>query len=225
MAFSRRTIVMATAAGAALAAGVNAHAQSSPITACVQQTTGSARIVAPGSACRPQESLVTWSVTGPQGATGAPGAAGPQGATGATGPQGPAGATGATGAQGPAGATGATGAAGAKGATGATGATGPQGPAGVANYNIQHTNANNTGVPLGTGSTGTLNTVCAGGMTAISGGCTSTSPSFQLFASGPLVGGNGRAYGWSCMWSNESPNTIASGDLIIDGYAICASVQ
>jgi hypothetical protein len=63
---------------------------------------------------------VTWSQTGPQGATG------PTGATGATGP------TGATGATGPQGATGATGSQGPTGATGPEGPQGIQGPPGVA---------------------------------------------------------------------------------------------
>src|SRR4051812_41706615 len=61
---------------------------------------GQLRLLAAGDSCRPNETLTTWSVVGPQGP------AGPQGATG---PQGPAGPQGATGAAGPAGATGATG--------------------------------------------------------------------------------------------------------------------
>ncbi|MFN5886612.1 MAG: hypothetical protein ACK438_01450 [Flavobacteriales bacterium] len=66
--------------------------------------------------------VLTGSIMGPAGATGAQG---PQGLTGATGP------AGATGAQGPQGLTGATGPAGATGAQGPAGVTGPQGPQGI----------------------------------------------------------------------------------------------
>ena len=66
--------------------------------------------------------VLTGSIMGPAGATGAQG---PQGLTGATGP------VGATGAQGPQGLTGATGPAGATGAQGPAGVAGPQGPQGI----------------------------------------------------------------------------------------------
>ena len=72
--------------------------------------------------------LVTWSVTGPQGATGATGPQGPIGLTGATGPQGPQGATGQV------------------GPTGPTGQTGPIGPAGVPGVPFAHTNCAETGL-------------------------------------------------------------------------------
>ena len=67
--------------------------------------------------------VLTGSIMGPAGATGAQG---PQGLTGATGP------AGGTGAQGPAGVAGPQGPQGLTGATGPAGATGAQGPAGVA---------------------------------------------------------------------------------------------
>ena len=87
--------------------------------------------------CPSGETMLSWNIQGPQGATGAQGktgaqgAAGAQGATGKTGAQGAAGAQGATGAQGAAGAQGARGAQGAQGAAGAQGATGAQGAAGA----------------------------------------------------------------------------------------------
>ena len=80
----------------------------------------------PLAACKSGETQITWSQTGPQGATGA---AGPQGQTGATGPQG---LTGATGPQGLTGTQGLAGPQGPKGDAGETGATGPAGPAGPA---------------------------------------------------------------------------------------------
>ena len=81
-----------------------------------------ARLVAADEACKPRETRVEWSVTGPQGPQGP---TGPAGAPGIQGPQG------APGAPGPTGAVGATGPIGATGATGPTGATGDRGPQGV----------------------------------------------------------------------------------------------
>jgi hypothetical protein len=80
--------------------------------------------------CVPPSVQITWSQTGPQGATGPAGPTGPTGATGPTGPAGPKGDTGDTGPIGPTGLTGLTGPAGPKGDTGLTGATGPAGPKG-----------------------------------------------------------------------------------------------
>jgi hypothetical protein len=89
-----------------------------------------------GQRCGYGEVQITWSQTGPRGATGA---AGPQGATGAAGPAGPMGAMGPQGVAGPQGGKGDTGpqgapgingANGADGANGAPGATGPAGPPG-----------------------------------------------------------------------------------------------
>ncbi|MGW2275481.1 hypothetical protein [Streptomyces yangpuensis] len=112
-------------------------------TGCYSRVTGSLRVIdfEAGQRCRTLlgENTVTWSQTGPKGATGATGATGPTGAAGATGATG---ATGDTGSPGATGATGATGDAGAPGATGATGATGDTGAPGA------------TGATGATGSTG-----------------------------------------------------------------------
>ena len=62
------------------------------IHSCVHRVTGQARIVGPDQSCSRSETMVSWNVTGPQGA------AGPAGPTGPQGPQGPAGAQGAPGA-------------------------------------------------------------------------------------------------------------------------------
>ena len=141
---SRRKIVVvgAVVSAMAISAGV-AFAipdESGAIQGCYQKNNGQLRVVNGAADCRPSELPLSWSQTGPAGATGAAGPAGPTGSTGPqgpsgpTGPEGPAGATGATG---PAGETGATGPAGPQGTTGTTGpagpsgATGPQGPPGA----------------------------------------------------------------------------------------------
>jgi hypothetical protein len=132
------------AGGAAFAA---IPGSSGVINGCYQKNVGNLRVIDPsaGDSCRPSEIEISWSQTGPQGATGPTGPQGPQGpqgpkgdtgATGATGPVGPTGPpgpkgdTGATGAIGPAGAPGQPGPKGDTGATGATGAVGPAGPPG-----------------------------------------------------------------------------------------------
>lgn len=133
--------------------GLASVAATGIIEACVNDSSGTIKIVSATTPCSNNEIRLVWNreglagatgATGPTGATGAQGPAGATGATGATGASGAdgasgaAGATGPTGPQGPAGPagpTGATGAAGASGANGATGATGPQGiqgPAGPA---------------------------------------------------------------------------------------------
>ncbi len=75
------------------------------IQACVEDTTGLTRIVAPGELCQPGEHTVTWSIQGPPGPPGAVGPPGPVGAAGPSGPAGPPGAPGPAGAPGPPGAT------------------------------------------------------------------------------------------------------------------------
>jgi hypothetical protein len=136
----RMLVVGAAAAVAVVVASGYAYATTTTsnqtYTGCLSKGTiyGVAIGEAPQSACKKDETQISWSESGPQGATGAPGPqgpAGPQGATGATGPTGPdgpagpAGETGAAGAQGPPGPQGEPGAAGPQGQTGATGGTEP----------------------------------------------------------------------------------------------------
>jgi len=105
------------------------------IYACVNNSSGTIKIVSATAECSNNEISLVWNATGPQGATGATGPQGAAGPTGATGPQGVTGASGpqgATGATGPNGSSGAAGATGPQGPGGATGATGPAGPAGPA---------------------------------------------------------------------------------------------
>lgn len=92
---------------------------------CYLAQTGALRVVPEGEACRRNEIALTWSQTGPAGATGPVGPSGVTGASGAPGPEGP---TGATGAPGPSGPPGPSGVPGPSGAAGPSGATGPSGP-------------------------------------------------------------------------------------------------
>ena len=102
----------------ALVAADAASSDTGTIYACVQNSTGTVRIVTSGEACASNATLLSWSQQGPAGPTGPTGPTGPEGATGATGPAGP------TGATGPTGPTGATGPEGPSGATGPAGTTG-----------------------------------------------------------------------------------------------------
>lgn len=121
--FPRRTTTMLTLVGlgAALTFGVSGSAVAagsrSTVSACVHKKTLLVRIVDPSKKqkCGRGEQSLSWSVTGPRGATGPMGNAGPRGAIG------PAGPIGATGPQGP------KGDAGAPGPKGDTGPRGPQG--------------------------------------------------------------------------------------------------
>src|SRR5258707_9617414 len=96
--------LLAVAGGAAYA--TTALVSTNVIQAC-QDASGTLRVVVDNTtACKKQESAISWNVVGPKGDTGAAGPkgdTGPQGDTGAQGPQGEAGAPGADGAQGPTG--------------------------------------------------------------------------------------------------------------------------
>src|SRR5512132_4524644 len=71
---------------------------------CYTSANGPLRLVDPATdSCRPSETPISWSQTGPQGLKGDPGPPGPAGPQGPAGSHGPAGPQGATGPQGPAG--------------------------------------------------------------------------------------------------------------------------
>lgn len=138
------TIAMTAAIIGTSTVGLATAVTTGLIYACVNNSSGTIKIVSATTTCANNEIQLAWNAEGITGATGATGATGPMGATGQTGATGPSGATGATGETGatgptgpigPTGATGTTGATGARGATGAngapgaTGATGPAGPA------------------------------------------------------------------------------------------------
>jgi Collagen triple helix repeat (20 copies)/CARDB len=113
-------LVALVVAGLMVAAGVayaTIPSSGGVYTACMQNSTGSIRLIDPSgpsnsllSHCTPAETQVNWNQSGQQGPPGPPGDTGPPGPPGDTGPQGP---KGDTGAQGP------------------KGDTGPQGPPGV----------------------------------------------------------------------------------------------
>jgi hypothetical protein len=114
---SRLGVVMTLVAAiiGAGSVGLAAAVTTGVIYACVNNGSGTVKIIGATDTCPNNWTLISWSQAG-----------GTQGPAGPTGPTGPTGATGATGP------TGATGATGATGPTGATGATGPTGPAGTA---------------------------------------------------------------------------------------------
>lgn len=119
------TMLGAILFGAVAAASPNqADAQDSIIYACVNNRSGTIKIVSPLVVCKGNDIPLTWNAVGPEGPMGPMGPPGPMGFPGVPGPpgeQGPPGQMGPIGAPGPQGLT---------GATGPQGATGPMGPAG-----------------------------------------------------------------------------------------------
>jgi hypothetical protein len=89
--------------------------ETTEILACKNNSSGVIRAVAAEDACKSNESLMRWNVTGPPGPQGE---IGPAGLQGEIGPEGPAGVTGPAGPSGPAGAQGPAGPAGPEGGRG-----------------------------------------------------------------------------------------------------------
>jgi hypothetical protein len=136
-------IVLVVALIGTTAIGLAAATTAGVIYACVNNGSGTLKIVAASDACPNNWTAISWNAQGQAGPTG------PTGPTGPVGPQGDKGLTGATGAQGPVGATGAPGPIGPigpRGLTGANGATGAQGPKGETGA------AGSTGAPGASGS-------------------------------------------------------------------------
>jgi Collagen triple helix repeat (20 copies) len=104
--FAASAAIMLSAFGSS---GTAHGQQAQQLFACVNNNSGTIKMVAPGTLCDNGATLFQWNVAG---AIGPQGPAGPQGPTGPAGPQGPTGPTGATG-------------------VGATGPMGPQGPQGL----------------------------------------------------------------------------------------------
>lgn len=94
-----RTVIPLILAGAALALAltglpsrVEAHGgDPTAFHGCKKNENGQLRLVGFSDTCRPSETAIDWSITGPQGPPGPIGPAGATGATGPAGPQGPAG--------------------------------------------------------------------------------------------------------------------------------------
>ncbi len=115
-------------AGCALT-GLATEAGARTIEACANPA-GQLRQVRAGEACRPNETRLTWNITGPQGPQGIPGPMGPEGPRGLPGLNGEPGPAGPQGPQGPQGIPGLDGPLGADGPPGPQGPRGPQGPPG-----------------------------------------------------------------------------------------------
>jgi hypothetical protein len=86
--------------GAAASYGSSVYAQTVVYNACVSFA-GAMRIVSTTTACKTNETRISWNQQGPQGPAGPQGPQGPAGATGATGPTGAQGLTGPQGLRGP----------------------------------------------------------------------------------------------------------------------------
>ena len=115
-------------AGLALGAGTIATAgDDTTYYACVNNSSGTIKMVRADGTCATNEQRIVWNQQGPQGL---PGPAGPAGVDGAAGPAGAVGPAGPAGAEGPAGPPGPAGEDGAAGAEGPAGPAGPMGPAG-----------------------------------------------------------------------------------------------
>ena len=132
----RRLIVAAVIAVVVLASvGITAFATGNTVfNGCYNPYTRTIDNVGLGTPvnCSPWLTPVSWSQTGPAGASGPSGPAGPAGASGPSGPAGPAGASGPSGPSGPAGLDGLPGPPGPPGLDGLPGPPGPQGPPGPA---------------------------------------------------------------------------------------------
>jgi len=124
----KKVVTGAVVAGIALTGSVayGAVPTGGVISGCYGKN-GDLRVIDPAtSSCKPGETALQWSQTGPAGPPGPQGPTGPTGAQGPVGPQGPQGAEGAPGSQGVPGADGRDGPA------GPVGPSGPRGPTGLA---------------------------------------------------------------------------------------------
>ena len=160
---------------------------------------GDLRVVKKNTACKNNETSLSWNQTGPRGAAGPPGAAGPAGAPGSRGDKG------ATGAQGPKGDTGSSGSKGDKGATGAQGpkgATGVAGANGVSGYQLVSTAV--TTLPNG-GATASGAAFCPTGKKVVGGGWdTDASKNVFVIQSTPNASGSA----WLGTIQNNSTGSV-----------------
>jgi hypothetical protein len=190
-----------------------ATAPPSEIYACVNNSSGTIKVISATGTCGSNEIKLVWNtqgpqgVPGPQGPTGAIGAAGPQGETGPQGIPGPQGATGMAGAQGPAGP---------QGATGPTGATGPQGAPGISGYELKF-----GAYTLQAGESGNYVASCSPGKQLFGGGYRVEDGIFNIPSrgSGPFRGADG-INTWLAPLYN--PNTFG---VRITVFAICGNVN
>ncbi len=151
------------------------------IHACVNNRTGSVRIVSATSTCDAnKETTLDWGIQGPKGDKGDVGPMGPQGPKGDIGPQG------------------------LQGLKGDVGPMGPQGPAGELSF--YYTDTNHT---VAAHTYAYAWTMCPGSDQAFTGGVNPSSGdywSFSIFASTPIVDGN--QTGWYVGVFNDSDTSI-----------------
>jgi hypothetical protein len=221
----KRLAVGASVLALAAASGIAYAAVPDPggtITACAHNGSGELRLLDPSqSACKQDESRLTWNQTGPTEP------AGPQGPAGATGPQGPQGDTGAQGTKGDTGAQGPAGSAGAAGVQGPKGDTGAQGPAATADAVVVD------GVSANDDSDVKVAYVpCPAGMIATGGGFhfggVSQPLGITILNSSPY-GSEGPEYfnpgespiGWTVTAERNGPAPALNADWSIAAYAVC----
>lgn len=80
-----RSSPVGLALSVSLFAATSLDAQSTTVSACVNNSSGAVKIVGPSTACNGNETLMTWNVTGPEGSAGSEGPVGPQGIPGTDG--------------------------------------------------------------------------------------------------------------------------------------------
>lgn len=172
---------------------------------------GSIRLLKQNDVCKPDEQLLNWNQTGPQGP------AGPQGHTGATGPAGQ------TGPQGPGGAPGAQGPTGPQGPQGIPGPTGPPGVS-AATFAFQATPS----TPIGTNFTQVLSKDLPAGNYAImasvtvgdNGGEEVKGGSCELRAGSNFIGGGGWAAFIDADWSAGQSMSTNGGAALPSGGTV-----
>ena len=234
MRFPRRSIVV-FATIAALAFGLRAAYASesyASLSACVQNGNALIRFLNPGEKCRDHETEIWWSVTGPQGDSGARGLTGGTGPTGDVGPAGPTGPLGPQGLQGPTGdqgGLGPTGTQGPVGPTGADGAAGPTGPRGLQGLpglsGVTYVKGTARSLPLFRDAPSVfVNVVCPTGMVALSGGAVPPAFDKYIVLSTPNVDAAGRPVGWTSWVSPVDPAQL-SAPVMITPFAVCAFAQ
>ena len=183
------------------AAALAVAGNSGAIYACVNNDSGTVKIVAEGTDCNENWTLTSWNQQGVPGTDGAQGPAGDDGADGADGAQGSAGDDGADGADG---------AQGSAGDDGADGADGAQGPASGAVSQVV----------TGSSSAFLSTAVCPAGTFAIGGGffMTNDNPPFASYPSTAIGGtapAGAPAPAWSVIKATTNTDTVTA-------YAICA---
>jgi hypothetical protein len=170
--------------------------------ACVNNASGTIKMVSEADTCSGNDMNVVWNQQGPQGVAGPQGEQGPAGPDGAEGPQGD------TGPQGPQGDQGF------QGDPGPRGPVGPQGPAGPTNLVVRN---NITQVDPSTYRL--LSVDCEPGEKATGGGAVTGFPDAPLLTSRPVSTIGTGPTGWAASTYNSS--TSSSANFAV--YVICAS--